>query len=137
MSKGSKSFVTYEASAMVMCEMPCASEPLKRFEQSFLLPRIILRPRFGNRFRAKEGRIPPLRHTTLRVHSLPIPSLPENKRDVLILCCREGNGKNGRFFKVVTKFLEPFAMRYPTHNPTHRLGCLVRLPRSLAVPAVL
>ncbi len=26
---------------------------------------------------------------------------------------------------------------FPTHNPTHRLGCLRRLPRILAVPAVL
>ncbi len=27
--------------------------------------------------------------------------------------------------------------RFPTHNPTHRMHCLVRLPGSLAVPAVL
>jgi hypothetical protein len=27
--------------------------------------------------------------------------------------------------------------RFPTHNPTHRMRCLVRLTRCLAVPAVL
>jgi hypothetical protein len=29
------------------------------------------------------------------------------------------------------------AHRFPTHNPTHNMRCLVRLPRTLAVPAVL
>jgi hypothetical protein len=27
--------------------------------------------------------------------------------------------------------------KFPTHDPTHNLSCLMRLPRTLAVPAVL